>query len=54
MLSENGVKLSGGQRQKICIARAMMKKSSIILMDEATSEIDDETELNIIQKYTSK
>ena len=51
MLDERGDGLSGGQKQAITIARAIVKKSPILILDEPTSSMDAKTEKNFIERF---
>jgi ABC-type multidrug transport system fused ATPase/permease subunit len=53
LVGERGMKLSGGEKQRVSIARAMLKDSPILLCDEPTSSLDTATEYNIMQELTA-
>lgn len=50
-LSQGGVNVSGGQKQRLCIARAMIKKPAILILDDSTSAVDTDTEARIRQSF---
>lgn len=51
VLGQGGVNVSGGQKQRLCIARAMMKKPAILILDDSTSAVDTTTEALIRESF---
>ena len=51
MITENGKNISGGQRQRIAIARALYKDASLIILDEPFNELDEGSELALINYF---
>ena len=53
-IEQGGVNVSGGQKQRLCIARAMLRHPSILILDDSTSAVDSATEAAIRQSFTSE
>ena len=52
-LSQGGVNVSGGQKQRLCIARAMLRKPAVLILDDSTSAVDSATEAAIRESFAA-
>lgn len=53
-IEQGGTNVSGGQRQRLCIARALLKKPKILILDDSTSAVDTKTDALIRQAFLEK
>ena len=54
MISQGGTNVSGGQKQRLCIARALLKKPKILILDDSTSAVDTKTDQHIRNSFNDK
>ena len=54
MIEEGGTNVSGGQKQRLCIARALLKKPKILILDDSTSAVDTKTESKILESFRNE
>ena len=54
VIEQNGANVSGGQKQRLCIARALLKKPKVLILDDSTNACDTETEAKILDAFNNK